>query len=481
MQNNERNTVSNETEKSAVKFKRFYAGESRRSGGGPKIRRPMNVSQFIALVFIGIILTGTVLLSLPAASRDGTPAGFVESLFTATSATCVTGLVLSDTWTQWSGFGQTVIAMLIEIGGLGFVSIASFVIYAVKKKLNVNEQMLVAQSIGTDDITDSLRVQRKVIAYCLSVEAAGAVLLTLRFWPEYGFLSALKLGAFHSVSAFCNAGFDIMGFEAPGGSLTKYGSDPAVCGILSLLIVIGGLGFLVWDDILRNPRPRKWSVYTKLVVVTNLVLIFGGAVLFFILEYGNPGTIGEMSVFRKVTASFFQSVTTRTAGFAGVDQASLTEAGKAVTIVLMFIGGSSGSTAGGLKTVTFAVLILFLWSRVTGRKAVRAFKRTVQDSHVLNALTVFGLMILLSVAGGSVISATSPVSLTDGLFESVSALATVGLSTGATPALSTVAKFMIIVLMYFGRVGLLTICIGFLQEKRSVNKIKYAETSLLIG
>ncbi|MCF0121350.1 MAG: Trk family potassium uptake protein, partial [Oscillospiraceae bacterium] len=307
-------------------------------------RRPLNSSQLIALVFFGIIVIGTALLMLPFASRNGVSAGLRVALFTATSSTCVTGLILADTWTQWSGFGQIVIITLIEIGGLGFMSAASFFIFAFRRKVNMNQQMIIAQSIGSDDIGDTVRMQKRIISGCLLVEGAGAAILTARLAPVYDFRNALKLGVFHSVSAFCNAGFDIFGFEAPGSSISVYGTDFIVIITLSLLIIIGGLGFLVWDEILRVKNAKRWSVYTKLVLITSGALIVFGWIIFCVLEWNNPATIGDMSFGEKLIASLFQSVTTRTAGFAGVDQGSLTDGGKAVTIFLMLIGGSSGST-----------------------------------------------------------------------------------------------------------------------------------------
>ena len=435
----------------------------------------------IALVFAGIILLGTGLLCLPAASRSGNFCGFRTALFTATSCTCVTGLVLADTWTQWSGFGQTVILCLIEIGGLGFMSIASLLVFALRKKVSFRQQMVIAQSIGLDGIGDAVRLQKRILRGCFLVEGTGAAILTARFAFQYDFWTALKLGVFHSISAFCNAGFDILGFEVPGGSMIPYGTDSVVCLTLAALIVVGGLGFLVWDEVLRVRRFRNWSVYTKLVLITTAALLLGGTLLFCLTEWRNPGTLGAMSVPEKLNAAFFQSATARTAGFAGIEQGSLTEAGKAVTIFLMLIGGSSGSTAGGLKTVTFVVLVLFLWSRLRGRRAVEVFGRTIVQEQVLNALTIFGLMVGLTFFGAIFLCITCPAGFTDCLYETVSALATVGLTTGVTPVLSVPAQYLIILYMYFGRVGLLTISLGFLQEKSLEQQYRYAKANLLIG
>lgn len=445
-----------------------------------KRRHPFNISQIIALIFLAIIVLGTVLLCLPFASRDGSGCSFLTALFTATSATCVTGLVLADTWTQWSGFGQAVILCMIEIGGLGFMSIASFFIFFLRRKVHMSTQMFIAQSMGSDDMSSATRIQKRMLIICLGTESLGAALLTIRFLPKYGFLKALRLGVFHSISAFCNAGFDILGFEEPGSSMILFGQDAPVLLILTLLIVVGGIGFVVWDEMMRVRSWRKWSVYTKLVLITTGSLLLLGTVLFCLTEWNNPDTLGSMTVPQKLMAAFFQSVTTRTAGFAAVDQGLLSDGGKAATMFLMLIGGSSGSTAGGLKTVTFIVLVLFLYSRMRGRNAVCIFDRTIPQKQVLDATTLFSVMVLLAFFGGGVISATSPVSFTDGLYEAVSALATVGLTTGITPSLSTAAKLLMIFYMYFGRIGILTISLGFLQAKES-DHYQFAHTNLLIG
>ena len=292
---------------------------------------------------------------------------------------------------------------------------------------------------------------------------------------------ALKLGVFHSISAFCNAGFDILGFKAPGASLIVYQKDPVICLTLTALIIVGGLGFLVWDELLREHRHRKWSVYTRLVLITTASLLLVGTVLFCLLEWNNPSTLGPMTVPQKLLNAFFQSTTLRTAGFAAVDQGLLTQSGKAVSIFMMLIGGSSGSTAGGLKTVTFVVLLMFLWNRVRGRQTVSVFHRTISNDHVLNAITIFMLMILLAFFGAAFICATSPVGFADSLFETASALGTVGLTAGVTSRLSLPARYMIILFMYFGRVGLLTISFGFLKKKPAGEKYKFANTDLLIG
>lgn len=438
-------------------------------------------TQIIAITFAMIILLGAVLLTLPAASRDGISCGFRPALFTATSATCVTGLVMYDTWTQWSAFGQIVIISLIEVGGLGFMSAASLFVFLFRRKVGLKQRMLMAQALSMDEMSGVVKLQKWVLLGSLSIQILGAAVLLLRFWPEYGFRRALIWGIFHSISAFCNAGFDIFGSVAPGASAITFNNDPVVLITLMALVVLGGLGFFVWEELARLRSLKKCSVYTKLVLVTSSVLILGGAAVILLLEWNNPGTLGDMPWGQKILNAFFQSVTLRTAGFAGVDQALLTDAGKAVSTVLMLIGGSSGSTAGGLKTVTFVVLLLFLWARARGRSTVQVFHRTVPREKVMDAMTIAGIMIVLAVFGAMFISATSPVSFTDSLFEAVSALATVGLTAGVTASLSIPAQFLIILFMYFGRVGVLTISLGFLMGDKAEERFRYAQTNLLIG
>ena len=446
-------------------------------------KRPKQLSatKIIAITFAAIILLGAGLLTLPAASRSGVSCGFRPALFTATSATCVTGLVLYDTWTQWSGFGQVVIISLIQIGGLGFMSAATLFVFFLRKRIGMKQRLVMAQALSVSDMDGIVRLQKTVLIGSFAVEGIGALILFFRFLPEYGAVTALKWGVFHAVSAFCNAGFDIFGCITPGVSLMEFQSDPVVLLTLGALVVVGGLGFLVWQEIAQQRSFRKCSVYTRLVLVTTSSLLLAGWVLTCLLEWNNPDTLGSMSPGGKLLNGLFQSITLRTAGFASIDQALLTESGKAVSIVLMLIGGSSGSTAGGLKTVTFVVLVLFMATRARGRDTVSVYRRSIPKGQVLDAMTIAFIMISLAAFGGIFISATSPVGFTDALYESISALATVGLTAGATASLSIPAQLLMIVYMYFGRVGVLTISMGFLMGDRAEERFRYAETNLLIG
>lgn len=444
-----------------------------------KIR--MSPTQIIALAFAAIIVLGTLLLLLPVSSRNGRSAGLLPALFTATSSTCVTGLTVADTWSQWSGFGQAVILCMIELGGLGFMSAASLVVFLFRRKVGLKQRMVMAQALSLTQMQDVVRLQKWVLLGSLIIQFTGAAILFLRFVSGFGVKRALIWGVFHAVSAFCNAGFDIFGYIAPGQSLITFNNDPVVCLTLIALIVIGGLGFFVWEEVATTRNFKKFSVYTKLVLIATAVLVLGGALLFLVLEWNNPATLGNMSFGQKLLNALFQSVTLRTAGFASVDQAMLTDAGKGVSMLLMLIGGASGSTAGGIKIVTFLVLVMFVVSRARGERTIHVFSRTIPQEKALDAMSISFIVVGLSVFGAVFIASTSPVGFTDGLFESVSALATVGLTAGATPLLSAPSKILMILFMYFGRVGVLTLSLGFLMADKAKERFQYAYTNLLIG
>lgn len=448
---------------------RFSRGFSRIAG-----------TKLIVLSFAVIILLGAVLLTLPIASRSGVSCGFLPALFTATSATCVTGLVLFDTFVQWSGFGQVVILLLIQIGGLGFMSATSIFFFLLRKKVGMKQRMVMAQSIGLNDIEGVVRLERKVLLTTFSLEGIGALILFLRFFPQYGLWNGLKWGVFHAVSAFCNAGFDIFGVITPGSSVMEFATDPVVMLTLSALIILGGLGFFVMAEAAEKRKFRSFSIYTKLVLILTAVLLLSGWVLFCVLEWNNPATLGPMTVPQKLLAGFFQSTTLRTAGFAGIDQGAMTEAGRAVSIVYMLIGGSSGSTAGGLKTVTAGVMVLYLWARLRGKSRIHIYGRMIPDEQVTDAATLTAAMVGLCFFGGVVLSA-SGIPFLNGLFEAASALGTVGLSAGVTASLNTMCKLLIIIYMFFGRVGIMTISFAFLSGNRTEERIQYAKTKLMIG
>ena len=443
--------------------------------------RKMRPPQIIALVFMGIILLGSGLLCLPAASRSGQATDFLTSLFTATSATCVTGLIRVDTGSYWSGFGQAVILVMIQIGGLGFMTIASIFFFALRRKIGLRQRLVLAQALSFDQISGVVGLVRNVLRGTLAVEGAGALILALRFWPEFGAARALWYGVFHSVSAFCNAGFDVLGDLASGGSLCGYVDDPVVNLTIMALITIGGLGFAVWGDVRKNRRFSRMSVYTRLVLSISCGLIVGGAALIALLEWHNPDTIGKLSTSGKLLASAFQSVTLRTAGFASFDQNALRDVTKAVCDVLMFVGGSSGSTAGGVKTVTVGVVVLAAIGTARGRTHVTAFKRSISQSAVSNAMAIALLVLFLSFLGAGAISALDGVSFDNAVYETISALCTVGLTTGITPGLGLASCLILIVFMFFGRVGIMTISVGFMMANPAEERIEYAQARVMIG
>ncbi len=441
----------------------------------------LSTTRVIALAFLGIILLGTLLLMLPIASRSGVSLGFRTALFTATSSTCVTGLVKGDTWSMWSGFGQVVIISLIEIGGLGFMSMASTVVFLLKRKVGLRQRMIMAQAMSLNETQGVVRLQKWALCGSLLIQLCGALVLFVRFLPDYGVKQSVIWGVFHAISAFCNAGFDIFGSITPDASVAVFQNDPVVLCTLAALIIVGGLGFFVWEEVVRVRKFKDFSVYTKLVLIMSGCLLVLGAVLILALEWNNSQTLGNMPVWQKILNAVFQSASLRTAGFASIDQAALTDGGKAVSILWMMIGGSSGSTAGGVKTVTFLVLLLFIWTRIRNRHTVHVFKRTIPNEKVVDAMTIVSIVVGLAIGGAVFICATSPVSLTNALFETASALGTVGLTAGTTRLLSVPAQYMVILFMYFGRVGVLTISLGFLMGDRAEDRFRYAHTNLLIG
>ena len=437
--------------------------------------------QIITLAFLAIIFTGSLLLTLPisAKSREATP--FLTALFTATSCTCVTGLALVDTFTHWSAFGQVVMLLLIQIGGLGFMTIMTLFFFAVRHRIGLKERLVMAQSLGLEDLSSVVRMVKLVLQRTMIVEGVGAVLLTIRFCFQMPFGKALWWGVFHSISAFCNAGFDIMGAVDAGGSLMLYTTDPAVNLILMALIVLGGLGFFVWEDILKNKSYKRYTVHTKLVLVISAVLVFGSAVLFALLEWNNPATLGGMTAGEKLLAALFQSVTTRTAGFYTITQDALTDASLVLTDILMLIGGSSGSTAGGVKTVTVAVLLLSIVATARGKSRVTVFHRTIHARQISDAVSVVGMAVGIAFGSAMFLSVSNGLPFRACIYETISAIATVGLTTGITSALNAASQIIVIVLMFFGRVGIMTISLGFLLSDRAEERYRFAETKVMIG
>ena len=436
--------------------------------------------QIIALGYFIIITCGTLLLTLPFSARSGHSAGFLTALFTATSASCVTGLSLVDTFSYWAPFGQVVILALIQIGGLGFMTIATFFRRILFKKAGLRERAIMAESINTTRMSGFSSLIRKIVIGTAFFELFGAVLLSLRFVPRFGALKGVYFSLFHSVSAFCNAGFDFMGAISPRSSLTAFSGEVLVNLVIMALIIIGGIGFLVWDDITVSKwKWKRFSLHTKLVLVVSAFLTVGGALLFFLFETGNPD-FAALPGKEKVLSSLFGSVTARTAGFNSVDTAALTPASKFLTVILMFIGGSPGSTAGGLKTTTFAVLVIYTFSGMRGTDAMHVFGRRVKDTLLRKAVIIFFLNLTLTIFGTLALCAAEGISITDCLFEATSAIGTVGMSTGITESLHFSSKIIIILLMYCGRVGSVSFAAALL-EKKIKPAITYPTEDITVG
>lgn len=442
--------------------------------------RTLTYPQMIALGYLIIILIGTALLSLPISSRSNISPGLVDALFTATSATCVTGLVVFDTYTQWTILGQLVILSLIQVGGLGFMTIITLFSFLLRRKIGLRERGLLRESVNTMYIGGIVRLTRKILLGTLFFEGLGAILLSISFIPSMGLATGLYNGVFHSVSAFCNAGFDLMGRYDKYSSLTAFYNDEIVCLTIIALIIIGGIGFFVWDDIWRNKYHfRKYQLHTKLVIVMTVFLVISGAAGFYIFEGSNLES--GMSVWEKILVSLFASVTPRTAGFNTLDIASLSPASKLLTMVLMFIGGSPGSTAGGIKTTTLAVILISLWSSLVNSKCEKAFDRRLEENALKRASAVTTVNLLLSISAVFMICGTNVnLNLTDIFFEVLSALGTVGLSTGITGVLNPFAQVVLALLMYSGRVGSLTFALLF-TEHRVASTIQNPVEKINIG
>lgn len=433
-----------------------------------KKRRSLSQTQFIAYGFILLILTGACLLALPVSSRNGEASNFLNCLFTATSASCVTGLVAYDTWSHWSLFGQLVILTMIQIGGLGFVTIGVFLSIVLRRKIGLRERGLMQESVNTLQIGGVVKLAKKIVLGTAVFEGIGAVILAARFIPELGAVKGIYYGIFHSVSAFCNAGFDLMGWQGEFCSLVNYYDDWVVNLVVMSLIVIGGIGFIVWEDISRNRfHVKKYMLHTKMVLLTTFVLIFGGAGLFYLFEREN--LLVGMNVSGKILTSLFSSVTARTAGFNTLDTGALTDSSKFLTVILMFIGGSPGSTAGGVKTTTILVMYLYLWSTIQRTYGVNAFGRRLEDDALKRACTIFTVNLTLMLTATIFIMATQKLDLMDVLFETASAMGTAGMTTGITRSLNPLSRLAIIFLMYCGRVGSLSFALSFTQNKRVAN------------
>lgn len=423
-----------------------------------------NYAQISAIAFIFIILIGAILLWLPISSRNREFTPFINALFTSSSAACVTGLVVYDTFDHFSLFGQAVILSLIQIGGLGFMIVATLFSLMLKKKIGLRQRGLLQESVSTLNIGGVVKLAKHIIIGTVYVELIGAAILAVKFYPEMGILRAIYNGIFHSVSAFCNAGFDLMGYFRESSSLIRYRSDITVNLVIMSLIIIGGIGFFVWEDILENKFDfSKYKLHTKIVILATSVLLIVSTILFYIIEKDN--TMKNMNGTGKILASMFQAVTPRTAGFNTLDISKLRESSILLTIILMFIGGSPGSTAGGIKTTTFITILLSFRASMNHSEDLNIFNRRLEPEIVTRAYSVITTYVFGASMAIMTICSIQNLALTDVTFEVISALSTVGMSTGITQELNNFSRLIIVILMFCGRVGSLSVALAFAEKK----------------
>lgn len=448
-----------------------------------KNTKKMSAPLVLVIGFLLIICFGTLLLILPISSADGSFTDPLTAGFTSVSATCVTGLVVTDTATHFSLFGQFVILCLIQIGGLGFMSMSVLISALIRRAITPKEKVLIAQSMGMRESGGTVFFMRRILIATFAFEGMGAALLTLRFAGRFGLLGGLRRGIFVSVSAFCNAGFDPFGTaQSPYQSLTSFSHDPVVLITVMALIIIGGIGFIVWDDILAAiKRVRRISVYSKIVLLVTGCLIVSGTLLFLLFEWKNPETLGAQSLGNKWLNAAFQSVTLRTAGFNSLDIAAFTEESSFISVIYMLIGGASASTAGGLKVGTVGVLLAAALSAAMGRTRVVIFRRRISKEVVLRALSITLIGIALVVTAGLAIAMIEGAGMLSSIYEAASAYATVGLSIMGTPQSSVLTRLILMVLMYLGRVGLLTVTYAIAMRMNKNSNIDFPYANLLVG
>ncbi|SEF70753.1 trk system potassium uptake protein TrkH [Caloramator fervidus] len=445
---------------------------------GVKVYRLQPV-QILALGFAAVILIGALLLKLPISSSNGQSTPFIDCLFTATSAVCVTGLVTLDTGTYWSLFGQIVILILIQVGGLGFMTFATLIAIILGRKITLKERLIMQEAYNAFNIQGIVKLAIYVMTITFSIEALGAIFLATQFVPEYGWKKGIYFGIFHSVSAFCNAGFDLIGGFR---SLTPYVENVVMNLTIMSLIVIGGLGFGVISEIITNRNYKKLSLHAKVVIFATFILIGLGALSFLVLEYNNSKTLGSLSLKGKILSSLFASITPRTAGFNTINLSDMTVASKFLTIILMFIGASPGSTGGGIKTSTATLILMTVLSVIRGREDTELLKRRIPKDLVYRAIAITFISFILVIVVTMILSITQEGDFMEFLYEATSAFGTVGLDLGLSPRLNLIGKIVIIFTMYSGRVGPLTLALAFARKQLCVSKaIKYPEDKILVG
>lgn len=426
-----------------------------------KKKQKWSTTKIIAVGYVLVITIGTILLMLPVSGRNHEPVPFMDAWFTATSATCVTGLVTHDTYTYWSSFGQAVLLVLIQIGGMGFMTIAISAMTLTRKKIGLSKRLLMQESVGAPQVAGVVRMSRLILGGTVFFEGLGALLLSFYYIRRLGFGKGLYFSVFHSISAFCNAGIDLMGYYQPSSSLIT-AADSYLVGItIAGLILVGGIGFLVWEDALRwKWHISRYRLHSKVVLAAAVALVAGGTLFMFLFEYGKPSMEGK-NLGEQILCSFFQAVTPRTAGFNTMDLNQLSPSSQMLMVCLMFIGGSPGSTAGGIKTTTMTILLLTIWTEFKKRKDVELFKRRVEGEVIRHAACILMFYGSLAFVSSMIICAVEGIGAKEVIFEVVSALCTVGLSLGITAEVGTLSHIILILLMFIGRVGGITILIAF--------------------
>lgn len=452
-------------------------------------KNEFTTTQMIAGGFLAAIILGTILLMLPISAKNGEATPIIDALFTATTSICVTGLTTVTTAEHWSLFGQVVILLLIQFGGLGVITFTTTILLLLRKRITLKERILIQDAYNLSTLKGLVKLTIKIIKGTLIVEGIGAILFCFTFIPEYGVLSGLWKSIFHSISAFCNAGIDLIGEN----SFAPYRGNVLVNLTTMTLIVAGGIGFPVWWDIIRVIKKtmkeeclvknifRKLELHSKLVITMTLTLIFGGAILIFLFEYRNPDTIGNLPLGEKILSSFFQSVTTRTAGYFTIPQGNFNNASAFLCVLLMFVGGSPSGTAGGVKTVTIGMILIATASIIKGKPEVELFNRKISDSTLKKGLSVIMINLIVLIVSTMALSLVEQEAFMDILYETTSALATVGLTRGITPSLSGIGKLIIVITMYLGRIGPITMALAFNTKRDKANGRSLPEEHIIVG
>lgn len=446
------------------------------------MKRKLTPTRIILTGFIGLILIGSILLMLPISSYSDKNINFLDALFTATSASCVTGLVVYDTNTTWTVFGKTIILIMIQIGGLGIMSIFTIFSLLAKRQLNLTERLTISESINEFNLSDIVKLFLKILSVTLFFEILGTLILFSQLAPIYGKSDGLAKSLFVAISAFCNAGFDLFGTDLmPFQSLTNLNTNKIILITLSVLVIIGGLGFIVWKDIWKNKfNIKKYSLHTKIVLIMTIILLLLGTGFIYAFEFNN--TLNNMTFDNQLTNAFFSSVTARTAGFNSLENNALTDESKLLTMLFMIIGGAPGSTAGGIKVTTIAILILSAVFFIRGREDIQVMKNSISYNTIFKSVCIFMLALLIIFIAAFIILIDNNIEFIDAFFEVTSAFGTTGLSTGITPTLNTLSKVVLIICMFLGRLGPLTLVIAF-SSKQIFNKpcYKYSEGKIAVG